>query len=354
MDNVHDTQRDPSKRAATMPLVSVLIPAYNARQTIAEALRSAQQQTYADLEIIVVDDGSTDDTANIVSRFGNEDPRIILIRQPNAGVAVARNTALASSKGSLIAPLDADDLWHPQKIERQVANLHGAPDDVGLDYCWFVDIDMDSVITRCYASRFEGDVYHPLILGNFIGNSSVPLIRRALLEQIGGWEPDLRAANAQGCEDWLLYLQIAERARVVFSPAFLVGYRQLPDAMSRNVQQMTRSYQTTMGYARARRPDIPQELFAKSSRDFDTYISGMCSDATRGMTTIRRMLASIAPDPLNGQHNVGVLRELARRLLRTPRAASRLSTDASAATSHGRPFSVIEPDLRCPVCDPND
>lgn len=160
MDNMHSPM-EPSKRAPTMPLVSVLIPAYNARQTIAESLGSAQQQTYADIEIIVVDDGSTDDTANVVSQIGAQDHRITLIRQPNAGVAVARNTALASSKGSLIAPLDSDDLWHPQKIERQVANLHHASGDVGLDYCWFVDIDMDSVVTRCYASRVEGDVYHP-------------------------------------------------------------------------------------------------------------------------------------------------------------------------------------------------
>lgn len=351
-DNMHSPM-ELSKRAPTMPLVSVLIPAYNARQTIAESLRSAQQQTYADIEIIVVDDGSTDDTANIVSRIGAQDPRITLIRQPNAGVAVARNTALAGSKGSLIAPLDSDDLWHPQKIERQVANLHHASDDVGLDYCWFVDIDVDSVVTRCYASRVEGDVYHPLILGNFIGNSSVPLVRRALLEQIGGWDPAMRAANAQGCEDWLLYLQIAERSRFVVSPAFLVGYRQLPQAMSRNVQQMTRSYEMTMSCARARRPDIPQELFAKSRRDFDLYISGMCEDPARRRTTIRHVLASIARRSLNGRHNVGALRERARRLLRMPRTASRLTIDASAG-AHGHPFSAIEPDLRCPICDPGD
>lgn len=335
-----------------MPLVSVLIPAYNAQRTIAESLRSAQQQTHADLEIIVVDDGSTDDTANIVSRFGDQDPRVILIRQPNAGVAVARNVALAGAKGSLIAPLDADDLWHPQKIERQVANLHRAPDDVGLDYCWFVDIDADSVITRCYASCFEGDICLPLILGNFIGNSSVPLIRRALVEKIGGWDPGLRAANAQGCEDWLLYLKIAERARVVLSPAFLVGYRQLPYAMSRNAGQMTRSYEMAMDYARTRRPDIPEELFAKSRRNFDIYIAGIGEDAARRMPTARHMVASVARNLLTGRH-LDVLRRLARRVLWDQRAAAPLRM-GTAPPLHGRPFSVIEPDLRCPICGPHD
>ncbi|MDE5463882.1 glycosyltransferase family A protein [Bradyrhizobium sp. CSS354] len=330
-----------------MALVSVLIPAYNARQTIAETLRTVQQQTYGDLEIIVVDDGSTDDTADIVSQFGRQDPRILLIRQSNAGVAVARNTALASSKGSLIAPLDADDLWHPYKIERQVANLRKAPVDVGFDYCWFVDVDADSIITRCYASRFEGDIYHPLVLGNFIGNSSVPLIRRALLEQIGGWDPRLRAADAQGCEDWLLYLQIAERARAVLSPAFLVGYRQLPRAMSRNVRQMTRSYELTMSYARTSRPTAPQGLFAQSRRDFDIYISGM-RHATGGANAIHQTLAAMARGSQKGQPRFNSLSDMARRLLRTPRRGRHL--DASVSR-HGRPFGVVDPDEQCPICN---
>jgi hypothetical protein len=120
--------------------------------------------------------------------------------------------------------------------------------------------------------------------------------------------------------------------------------------MSRNVQQMTRSYEMTMSYARASRPDIPEELFAKSRHDFEIYINGMCSDASRGASAIRRMLALITR---NGGHNVGVLRELARRFLRAPRATSRLRAGAGAAI-HDRPFRLIEPDLLCPFCNPNN
>ena len=323
------------------PFVSVLIPAFNAAETIADTLRSAQQQTYRDLEIVVVDDGSRDDTAKIVSRFASEDSRIRLVQQVNSGVAAARNAALEASKGSLIAPLDADDLWHPLKVELQVNNLGTNGNDTGLDYCWFVDIDVQSIITRCYVNRFEGDVYEALILSNFVGNSSVPLIRRPILEAVGGWDTALRAANAQGCEDWLLYLKIAEGSRVVLTPAFLVGYRQLHGAMSRNVRQMNRSYELTMAQARLARPEIAKSLFVRSGMDFDLYISGMCWASSRPASALWFMLHSMARDPLNWRHDVDVLRDLARRLL--TRRGSPDAANSTNATFQGIPFNSIQP-----------
>src|ERR1700733_2081197 len=332
------------------PLVSVLIPAFNAAETIADTLRSAQAQTYRDLEIIVVDDGSRDNTARIVSQFESEDSRIRLIQQANSGVAAARNAALAASHGSLIAPLDADDLWHPQKIELQVDNLCTNGDGSGLDYCWYVDIDELSIILRCNVNRFEGDVYEALILANFIGNSSVPLIRRPILESIGGWDISLRAANAQGCEDWLLYLKIAERSRVVLTPAFLVGYRQLPRAMSRNLLQMSRSYSMTMAQARSAHPEISKRRFLKSGMDFDLYISGMCWTSSRPIAAIWFMLHSIARDPLKWRHDAAVLRELARRLAARRRETTTPAAVTTRATFHGLAFGLLQPDAKCDLC----
>jgi glycosyltransferase involved in cell wall biosynthesis len=332
------------------PLVSVLIPAFNAAETIADTLRSAQAQTYPDLEIIVVDDGSRDETAKIVSRFENEDSRIRLVQQANSGVAAARNTALAASHGSLIAPLDADDLWHPQKIELQVNNLGISGDETGLDYCWSVDIDEQSIILRCNINRFEGDVYEALISANFIGNSSVPLIRRRVLEDIGGWDTSLRAADAQGCEDWLLYLKIAERSRVVLTPAFLVGYRQLPRAMSRNVLQMSRSYGMTMALARSAHPEIAKSSFVTSGMDFDLYISEMCWTSSRPVAAIWFMLHSMAQDPLNWRHDAVVLRKLARRLFARRRETTTAAAITTRATFHGLAFSLLQPDAQCDLC----
>lgn len=114
------------------PAVSVIMPAFNTAATIGYALRSLQAQTYRDLEIIVVDDGGTDDTASIVAGLGERDPRIRLIRQPrNMGTYVARNAGLAAAGGFYTTVQDADDWAHPQKIERLVDALANAPDRTG-------------------------------------------------------------------------------------------------------------------------------------------------------------------------------------------------------------------------------
>jgi glycosyltransferase involved in cell wall biosynthesis len=103
----------------SLPLVSVIVPAFNAATTLAEALGSALAQTYKNIEILVVDDGSTDATAAIAREFAAADGRVSLVRRSNGGIAAARNSGIAVSKGAYIAPLDADDLWHPTKIEKQ-------------------------------------------------------------------------------------------------------------------------------------------------------------------------------------------------------------------------------------------
>ena len=127
-------------------LVSVIVPAYNAAATIGETLRSALAQTYPQLEVLVVDDGSTDATADIVRSFVARDPRVRLLQQANAGVAAARNLAIAQSRGAYVAPLDADDLWHPQKIALQLEALRRGGPRVGVVYCWWRVIDMRAAL----------------------------------------------------------------------------------------------------------------------------------------------------------------------------------------------------------------
>ena len=110
---------------------------------LAETLQSAAAQTHRSLEILIVDDGSTDRTAEIAVEFCTSEPRARLIRQGNCGVAAARNRAIDEAKAEYIAPLDADDLWHPQKIERQLETFAASPPGVGLVYCWYASIGCD-------------------------------------------------------------------------------------------------------------------------------------------------------------------------------------------------------------------
>ncbi|NEK55550.1 glycosyltransferase, partial [Rhizobium leguminosarum] len=111
-------------RHFAQPLVSVVIPAFNASRYIERTLRSAGRQTYRNLEIIVVNDGSTDDTAKVVEKMALADPRIRMLSTANRGVAAARNTGIQESTGRFVAFLDADDLWHQTKIEKQVNALN--------------------------------------------------------------------------------------------------------------------------------------------------------------------------------------------------------------------------------------
>src|SRR5690242_2547731 len=132
--------------AAANDLISVIIPAFNASATIATTIESVQRQTHASLEILVVDDGSADATGAIVAEIASHDKRVRLIRQANRGVAAARNQALSASQGCWIAPVDADDLWHPTKLARQMARLTRADNEVGVVYCWSVDIDREDIV----------------------------------------------------------------------------------------------------------------------------------------------------------------------------------------------------------------
>jgi glycosyltransferase involved in cell wall biosynthesis len=253
------------------PLVSVLIPAYNAASTLAETLASVCGQTYRNLDIIVVDDGSSDETGAVAARLSEGDTRIRLLRQDNAGVAAARNLALRHAAGPVVAPVDADDLWHPTKIERQVRRLHEAT-DAAVVYCWLIEIDPASRVIgrRLDQDECEGDVYAALVLANFVG-ASVPLIRRDLAMAVGGWDPSLRARKAQGAEDWEFHLRLAAEARFALEPAFLVGYRESPGTMSRQLATMRRSYNLVMREVSDHTPRPPSHLLRWSRVEFGLY-----------------------------------------------------------------------------------
>src|SRR5690242_18385247 len=131
----------PRERADPSPLISVVVPAWNAQATLGETLASVAAQTYDKLEIIIVDDGSTDRTADVAREFCEAEPRARLIRKKNGGVASARNAGIAEAKGDWIAPIDADDLWHPTRVAKMVAAALATPKPVGFVYCWQRPID---------------------------------------------------------------------------------------------------------------------------------------------------------------------------------------------------------------------
>ena len=237
--------------------MSVVIPAYNAAATLDETLRSVRSQTHRALEIIVVDDGSVDDTRAIAERHAAVDDRVQVITQPNAGLAASRNAGWMRARSELIAFIDADDLWAPTKIERQLERLREGGERVGLVYCGSIGIDGASLMDarRWEVPRFEGDVLDPILASNFIGNGSAVLVRRQALVDAHGFESGLRAAGAEGCEDYLLSCRVAERFHFAVVPEHLVGYRDLPQNMSSNRPRMLRSWMLVYDEMLDRHPD---------------------------------------------------------------------------------------------------
>jgi len=263
-------------------LVSVIVPAYNAENFISETLDSVLSQTYENLEVIVVDDGSRDLTAAIVKNAARRDRRVKLLRQCNLGVAAARNLAIAKASGQYIAPLDADDIWYPAKVEKQVQSLEESGPRAGASYCWCISINENGDVLGLGPKwDLEGEVYQPLVLRNFIGNASVPLFRREYIQQIGGYNSNLRAQQAQGCEDWEICLRLAEICEYRVVKEYLTAYRCYSQSMSYDHSAMAKSYALVLQEAERNHPEIASRVYRWSKGMFYLYLatkSNACGD----------------------------------------------------------------------------
>uniref|UniRef100_B8HT92 Glycosyl transferase family 2 n=1 Tax=Cyanothece sp. (strain PCC 7425 / ATCC 29141) TaxID=395961 RepID=B8HT92_CYAP4 len=269
-----------SQPVSNLPLVSVSIPAYNAEAFIEKTLASVLTQTYRNIEVLVVDDGSQDRTAQIVQAIARHDPRVDLLQQSNAGVAAARNKAIQAVHGEFVAPIDANDIWYPQNLEIQVQCLLTSNSTVGFVYSWSLEIDERGLLGGGFhAAWHQGEVYLKLLSQFFIGSASTTLIRRACLEEINSYNCNLREMEAQGCEDWDLYLRPAERYQVNVVPEFLVGYRQVTNSMSRNLALMARSQSLVLAASPNHHPELPTAIYRCSISRFYIYLAS-CSKRT--------------------------------------------------------------------------
>jgi glycosyltransferase involved in cell wall biosynthesis len=255
-----------------MSRVSAVVPAYNAASFLGDALDSLLKQTYRDLEIVVVDDGSSDGTAQLVR---DKFPGVILLQQQNLGVAAARNLGIARATGKYIASLDADDRWMPTAVERLVQCLDQSNERVGLAYAWSAYIDEHGQRTGGYiASLVSGAVWSTLLCHNFLGNASATLTRKSCFDRVGLYDPAFRQQGAQGCEDWDLYLRIARQFEFRVVPELLIEYRKVPSSMSSaNPGAMERSHQLLWQRIRAIDPKPAWFLEPLSAGSFCQYLA---------------------------------------------------------------------------------
>lgn len=299
-------------------LTTVVVPAFNAAATIDETLRSVRAQTHEALEIIVADDGSSDATADIVRSHVRIDARVRLIQQANLGVAAARNAAIAAGRGAFIAPIDADDLWHPSKIEKQVAAMRQGGPRVGLVYTWFALIDAESRVTALGGRNLDsGDVLRPLCRSNFIGSGSNALMRTAAVHSAGGYDATLRQRSAEGCEDFRLSLAIARRLDFAVVPELLTGYRRLPTCMSNNLMQMLRSVNLVFDELLDRHPELATHIRdGRSNFYFSAYLRAKNSGRTDQAAHFLRQYIRSMPYHAFKAFVYRPLRDRARRWLR--------------------------------------
>lgn len=276
------------------PTVCVVVPAYNPGPYLRSALESIVAQTYPHWEAVVVDDGSSED----LSWVDTLHPRIRRVRQPNGGLSSARNKGIRETTGELVAFLDADDLWLPDKLQRQVEALATSP--VSLVSTGFVVVDSEGAEL---SGGFVGyaDSYEELLQGNGICASTV-VVRRSALEECGDFDPTL----AQ-CEDWDMWLRIARHHQVAKMTDVLARYRVHGGNMTRDYLSMRRHSQLVL--ERQQRAALPDErpevdrLVGIGLRRLDRHTAAQAfalarsAYATRSSATLRHLAWAVRLSP---------------------------------------------------------
>lgn len=308
-------------------LISVILPTFNRAHCLARAIDSALGQTHPRMQVVVVDDGSTDGTAALLEGRYGADPRVIAIRQDNAGVSEARNRGIAAATGDYVAFLDSDDLWKPWKVELQLACLRAFP-EAGM--CWTDMEAADSMgrivapryLRRMYAPSYRwfttddlftrsavfngteagpvtghcGDIYAKMITGNLVHTPTALLARRRL-ERVGGFNPMLRGAG----EDYDFHLRTCREGPVAFLDVAGIVYQiGMPDQLTRRSRDLAQNFLTTITRALAAddgRIDLPRWLIDDTLARAHGWLAEVLIDQGEAAAGRRHYLSSLHRRP---------------------------------------------------------
>lgn len=319
-----------------MPTISVVVPAYNVERTILETLRSVQKQTFSDFEIIVINDGSTDGTVELLNTV--QDPRLKVFSYSNGGLPVARNRGISQAKGEFITFLDADDLWTPDKLELQLAALQQNP-EAAVAYSW--TCNMDEKGENFYPGHqvnFEGNVYPKLLLGNFISSGSNIMIRQKAIASVGEFDPTLKS-----CEDWDFYLRLAASWQFVVVPKPQILYRQSSGAMSSKTDVMERYHILVLDRALQTAPPEFQALKNQSIAILYQYLAGLCLARVNDINQVKqaskklRMAIRLYPKILLDRITQRYMMKCLIMQLLSPKIASYFTRSVSKTREMGDP-----------------
>jgi glycosyltransferase involved in cell wall biosynthesis len=272
------------------PTVSVVIPCFNHARFLPEAIGSALGQTRPAAEVIVVDDGSVDETAHVLEAHAG---RVRVVRQGNRGVSAARNAGAALAKGDLLAFLDADDVWLPGKLHEQIA-LFAASPALGLVHCGVEEIDAEGRTLRTRLDGLDGRVAEEMLLFRrtvILGGGSGAVVPRALFADVGGFDDALSTSA-----DWDLHHRIARRTPVGFVPRVLLRYRvhgaNMHADVERTGREMRAAYAKAFAEAERLRP-----LRRRAYGGLHAMLSGSFQAQGRLLPAVRHGLRAITYDP---------------------------------------------------------
>jgi len=233
------------------PLVSVIIPTYNRANRLSKAVNSVLSQTFSDLEVIVVDDYSTDNTTNKVQELIQQDQRVKYLRQEqNQGAPAARNRGIKQAQGKYIGLLDDDDQYLPEKIQEQVKIFENSKKDIGLVYGGFKNIVLNSDCEdRVKTPTIKGDIFKALLEKCFVGSPTV-LIKKKCFEKVGYFDEKL-----QSCQDWDMWTRIAKEFKADYAEQVVANYyfhsgEQITTNFDKKAQGVNRIYAKHEKYLR--------------------------------------------------------------------------------------------------------
>ncbi|MEK6374321.1 MAG: glycosyltransferase family 2 protein [Acidobacteriota bacterium] len=290
-----------------MKTISVIIPTYNYARYLRDAIDSVLAQTVAPLEIIVVDDGSTDDTPQVLTAYG---AKIRAIHQSNQGVAAARNTGVAAARGEYIAFLDSDDLWLPRKLELQIARLESDP-SLGFVHCGAETFDGEATLD--VLEGMEGWVGEAILR---LDRMVVPvpgsgiLLPKRVIEEVGDFDVRLPPSD-----DWDLCYRVAARYPIGFVPEVLVRYRLHGSGIHLNIPKMENAMLLSLGKAFASPDPVVQALRRHSYGRLHRILAGCYFQQRKLRDFARHVMKSLRYDPTNiGYFAAYPLRVIARRV----------------------------------------
>ncbi|MBA2734775.1 MAG: glycosyltransferase [Acidobacteria bacterium] len=281
------------------PLVSVIIPNYNYARYLSQTINSVLAQLYPNIEIIVIDDGSTDGSQAVLREYGE---RIRWFQQGNEGVSMARNRGVQESRGEMVAFLDADDVWLPMKLERQVQRLVDEP-DLGLVHCGYEEINETGDTLRSRLDGLEGWVAKEMLLfkrSAILAAGSGALVPRSTFDAVGGFDTRLSTAA-----DWDFCYRVAVHQRVGFVPEALFQYRMHNVNMHANIGVM--EHDMLIGYDKAFGRAAPEihRLRRRSYGNLHMVLAGSFFRAGKRREFVRHAVKSLWLTPGNFKRVMG-------------------------------------------------